>query len=187
MLQDSFIEMHYKRDNGAYGVFFSISIILAAAIFIIVLNAVPILLGYNIIYITGLISAGLIYLVYRAIRNLNVEYEIEISNDQFDVARIIAGRKREDLAAFSIKDCEYIGPTDSDRFKEDSDNSEFVLNVTQDRKVVRSSDIWYAFVEQNSLKYIVAFTFKDEMYSVFRRYNPRKVAPYTVKPVSDNP
>ena len=177
MLQDSFIEVHYKRDNGAYGVFFCIFIILAAAILIAVLNSVPILLGYNIIYFTGLISFGLIYLVYRIIRNLSIEYEIEISNDLFDVARIIAGRKREELASFSLRECEYIGPTSSDRFSDDSSCSEFVLNVTSDRKVQLSDDIWYAFVSQNGMKFTVVFVYKDEMYPVFRRYNPRNVAP----------
>jgi hypothetical protein len=31
---------------------------------------------------------------------------------------------------------------------------------------------------QNGVRYIVIFGFKPEMYKVFRRYNPRNVAPY---------
>ena len=179
MIQDSFIEVHYKRDNGAYDIFFVIFTILAALIFILVLNIVPIILGYNVIFVTGLISFGLSYLVYRLIRNQNVEYEIEISNDQFDVARIIAGRKREDLASFSIRECEYIGPTTSDRYRSDADNSEFVLNVTSASTISPDESIWYAFVKQENIQYTVAFVYKEEMYPVFRRYNPRKVATIT--------
>ena len=181
MLQDSFIEVHYKRDNGAYGVLFKVFIITAAVIFMFVLNAVPILLGYNIIYVTGLISFGLSYLVYRIIKNQNKEYEIEISNDAFDVARIIGGKKREELASFSIRECEFIGPTSSDRYAEDTEKSEFVLNVTDGRMIERSEDVWYSYVVQGNLKYVVAYVFKEEMYPVFRRYNPRKVAPHVIR------
>ncbi|SCW27787.1 hypothetical protein SAMN02910456_00273 [Ruminococcaceae bacterium YRB3002] len=180
MLQDSFIEVHYKRDNGTFGIMFKIFVIVALVIFAIIFNGVPILLGYNIIYFTGLITFGLSYLVYRIIKRLDLEYEIEISNDVFDVARIVASRKREELASFSIKDCEYIGPTTSDRFSDDSEASEFVLNVTDMRKITPSDAVWYAFVKQEGISYIVAFVFKDEMYPVFRRYNPRKTAAYVV-------
>lgn len=179
LVKDSFIEVHYKRDNGVYGVLFKVFLIGAVVVFTFVLNIVPILLGYNIIYFTGLISFGLYYLVYVLIKRQNIIYEIEMSNDIFDVARIIGDKKREELASFSIKECEFIGPTDSDRFSEDSGKAEFSLNVTDQRKITPCPEVWYAFVEQNGLKYIVAFVFKDEMYQVFRRYNPRKVAPYT--------
>ena len=185
MLQGSFIEVHYKRNNGTYGVVFTVSIIAALVILAVILNGVPILLGYNIIYFTGLITFGLSYLVCRIIKRLDLEYEIEISNDLFDVARIIARRKREELASFSIKDCEYIGPSTSDRFQEDSDNSEFVLNITDMRSLTPRDDVWYAFVKNEGISYIVAFVFKDEMYPVFRRYNPRKTAPYVPKTASE--
>ena len=112
---------------------------------------------------------------------MQMVYEIEISNDLFEASRIIANKKREDLASFSLKDCEFIGPVTSDRYAEDSGKSEFVLNITKDRKVQISEDTWYCFVSQSGVKYIVAFTFKDEMYSVFRRYNPRNTANYVVK------
>lgn len=185
MIQDSFIEVHYKRNNGVYGILFTIFSIIALLIVITVLNVVPIFMGYNIIYFTGLISFGLCYLVYLINKKQHLVYEIEISNDEFDVARIIANKKREELASFSIKDCEYIGPVTSDRFSEDSANSEFVLNVSSERKIAVDDSNWYAYVDQSGLKYIVAFVFKDEMYPVFRRYNPRRVAQYTPAPVSD--
>lgn len=181
MVTDSFIESSYKRDNGAYGVIFTVSASIALLLFLIVVNGLPILLGFNVIFFTGLFSFGLIYLLYRIVRNMQMVYEIEISNDLFEASRIIANKKREDLASFSLKDCEYIGPVTSDRYPEDSGKSEFILNISKDRKVNISDDTWYCFVSQSGVKYIVAFTFKDEMYPVFRRYNPRNTESYVVK------
>lgn len=179
MLEDTFVELCYKRDNKKYRIMFAVTASIALLIIILFLNVGPILFGKNIIYFTGMISFGFVYLLYRIVRNMNMEYEIELSNDQFDVARIIAKRKREELASFSVKDCDYIGPVTSERFGKDRDNSEFVLNVTPDSKIEIDDKNWYAFVSQQGDKYIVAFTFKDEMYPVFRRYNPRNTANYT--------
>jgi len=179
LLEDTFVELCYKRDNKKYRILFGIFASIALLIVIFFLNYVPILFGKNIIFITGMISFGLIYLLYRILRNMNWEYEIELSNDVFDVARIIAGRKREELASFSVKDCEYLGPVTSDRYDRDCGNSVFVLNVTPDSNIEIDDKNWYAFVSQQGEKYIIAFTFKDEMYPVFRRYNPRNTAPYT--------
>ena len=179
MIQDSFVELCVKRDNKKYRITFAVAASIALLLIIVVINVLPIAMGHNIIYFTGLISFGLIYLLYRIIRNMNMEYEIEISNDTFDVARIIARRKREDLASFSVKDCDYIGPVTADRFGNDRNVSEFVLNVTPDTNLKISDENWYALVNQSGDKYMIVFTFKDEMYPVFKRYNPRNTASYT--------
>ncbi|MBR2524807.1 MAG: hypothetical protein IKE53_10290 [Clostridiales bacterium] len=155
MIQDSFIEVHYKRKNGVYGILFTIFSIIALLIVITVLNVVPIFMGYNIIYFTGLISFGLCYLVYLINKKQHLVYEIEISNDEFDVARIIANKKREELASFSIKDCEYIGPVTSDRFSEDSANSEsssmFPVNARSPWMTVTGMHMWIRAVSSTKL------------------------------------
>lgn len=171
---DSFVyENIVKRDNGTLGKVFSVVSIIALVIFIIFFNGIFILMGLNIIYFTGMISFGLCYLLYRVIKNQNIEYEISIVNDQFSVARIINGKKREQLADFSIKDCEYLGPLDSDRFNDDLQNAEFCLNCTDVRQP-QGDDYWYAFCTEGSYKYIVMFVYEEEMYDQFRRFNVRR-------------
>ncbi len=181
MIQDSFIESHIVRDNGTKGVLFKVFIIITAAIFIVLLNLVPILLGINIIFITGMLSAAIVWGVVVLIRRQYVEYEIEISNELFNVARIFARSKREELAEFSIRDCEYIGPVTCDRFSSDRRDSEFELKVTSNSDFPVTDDYWYTFVNSEGVKYIVIFHFKPEMYKVFRRYNPRNTAPYVAE------
>ena len=102
MLDDIFVELSYKRNGGRYRIVFIICSSIALLIFLAVLNVIPIIMGYNVIFFTGLISFGLVYLLYRLIRHTDMVYEIELSNDIFDTARIIAGKKREELASFSV-------------------------------------------------------------------------------------
>ena len=178
MIEDAFIESHVKRDNGVAGVMFVIFSSLTLLGIIIALNVIPMLYNLNIIFVTGMVSAGLVWGLVVLIQRQYVEYEIEISNEIFNVAKIISKKKRDELAEFSIRECEYIGPTTLDRFKSDVSSSAFTLNATANKKYMASDDLWYALVAQNGVKYIVIFNFKPVMYKVFRRYNPRNVAPY---------
>jgi len=173
-MEDLFFERNIKRDQGSLGIVFPILAGLALLIFLAFFNVIPILMGFNIIYFTGMISFGLIYLLYRVCRNvLKVEYELSITEDSFEVVKIIDARKREDLVEFSIKDCEYIGSVTSDRFKEDLEKADFSLNCTSKRKYNLSDDIWYALVTADHSKYMVVFEYEEDMYPMFRRYNPR--------------
>ena len=172
-MEDLFYERCVKRDHGAMGKLFPVVTVTALVIFMVFFNGIPILFGYNIIYFTGMISFGLCYLVYRLNKNLNVEYQIEITNDSFEVTKITNHKKLDLLADFSIKECEYIGPVTSDRFSEDKDNSEYILNCTAKKEYEISDDIWYAYLTQDKVRFSVVFDYDDEMYPIFRRYNPR--------------
>ena len=172
-MEDSFIEKCVKRDQGTMGKVFPVVSITALVIFMVFLNGVPILFGFNIIYFTGMISFGLCYLVYRLIKNLNVDYQIEITNDNFEVTKITNLKKLDVFADFSIKETDYIGSVTSDRFIEDADKSDYVLNCTSKRIYDISDEVWYIFLTQNKVKYTIIFDFDPEMYPIFRRYNPR--------------
>lgn len=172
-MEDLFYENCVKRDHGTMGKLFPVLSITALVIFMVFLNGIPILFGYNIIYFTGMISFGLCYLEYSLIKNLNIEYQIEITNDSFEVTKITNQKKLDLLADFSIKDCEYIGPVTSDRFTDDLEKSEYSLNCTSNRVYNISDDIWYVFITQDKIKFTVVFNFNEEMYPIFRRYNPR--------------
>ena len=110
------------------------------------------------------------------------EYEIEISNDLVDCAVIHGDNKRDDLVSFSLKECDYIGPVTSDRFNSDVENANYVLKMTDFKNFDIVDDYWYWAVTSEGLKLVVVFMYKDEMYQVFRRYNPRNTIPMNKLP-----
>ncbi|MBO4243421.1 MAG: hypothetical protein J5883_09105 [Clostridiales bacterium] len=172
-MENLFYENIVKRDNGRLGKLFSVVTVIALVIFIIFFTLIPMLFGYNIIFVTGMLSFGLSYLIYRLIKNQNKEYELSIVNDQFTITRITNGKKRDLLVDTSIRDCEYIGPVTSDRYNDDLQNSSYCLNCTDVREPA-GEDYWYLFCGESSYKYMVKFNYEEEMYELFRRYNIRR-------------
>lgn len=173
MIDDVYVEQFVKREKTALNAMFNVFSIFATVVIIIAINVVPILLGFNIIFFTGLISFGLGVLCWYINRRQNVEYETSLTNDLFSVSRIIAESKRELLADFNVRECERIAPLTADSFNDDLKRAEFVLNSTKYRDYEISDSNWYCFVNSEGVKYIVIFEFKPKMYKAFRRYNPR--------------
>jgi hypothetical protein len=172
-MEDFFCEKTVKRDHGKKGILFPVFSIIALVIFLVFLNGVPIIFGINIIYFTGMVSFGLCYLLYKLIKKFDYEYQIEITNDSFEVSKITNKKHIDVLASFSLKDADYIGSVTSDRFKDDLSKAEFSLNCTSLPEYSISDDVWYITVNQERTQYIVIFEFDEQMYPIFRRFNPR--------------
>lgn len=173
MLQDVFVEKFIVKNKGIYPILFAMFSTVLTIFIVIVLNVVPILLGYNIIFFTGIISFGLCYLCYYINKMQKTEYEISLTNDMFTVTRILAQEKREVLCDFNLKDCLRIGPVTEEKFAEAKKDSEFTLNCTEDKEYLIDEKNWYFYVSDSGVKYLIIFEFDARMYKAFRRYNPR--------------
>lgn len=181
MLNDSYIVKIAKRKLQPINYAFMVITSIATLIFVLLFNIVPIIFGYNIIYFTGIISFFIVVGVVILIRNMSFEYEIEIVNDSFTINKIVAKRKRRFITDFSIKDCLAIGPCSSPKFNEAVKSSAFTLNCTEERNYdPSSSDNWFCRVKTEDVEYSIVFPFTDEMYPVFRRYNPRNTEFYKI-------
>jgi len=173
MLQDSFVETSVKRKNGFTEVIFNTFLITTAIIAIVFSFLMPIFVGENLYFISGILSFAIVAGVVILIKRQHKEYEVEISNDLVDCAIILGDNKRDELISFSIKDCEYIGPVTSDRYKSDKENAGIVIKMTDYKEFDIDEKYWYWLVPTEGLKVMIVFMYKEEMYPVFRRYNPR--------------
>ena len=177
MLQDSFVETSVKRKNGLTEVVFNTFLIGIAIVAIFFAFFVNFLIGENYFFISGIVSFGIVAGVVILIKRQNKIYEIEISNDLVDCATILGDNKREELISFSLKDCEYIGPVTSDRFNSDKESANIVIRMTDYKQFDISDNYWYWLVTDEGMKILIVFMYKEEMYPVFRRYNPRNTKP----------
>ncbi|MBR2550095.1 MAG: hypothetical protein IKE92_08795 [Clostridiales bacterium] len=173
MLQDSFVETSVKRKNGFTEVIFNTFLITTAIIAIVFSFLMPIFVGENLYFISGILSFAIVAGVVVLIKRQHKEYEVEISNDLVDCAIILGDNKRDELISFSIKDCEYIGPVTSDRYKSDKENAGIVIKMTDYKEFDIDEKYWYWLVPTEGIKVMIVFMYKEEMYPVFRRYNPR--------------
>lgn len=178
MIEDSFIESHVVRSSGKNIVLrlMSIAGLLAAIIAINVFGFS--MFGPGALYITMMLSVTLIFGFVFMFKRSYTEYEMEISNDNVNVAKIMGQSSRVDLMDFSIKDCIYIGPVTGDRYESDLKNASIKLAITEKKDYPIEDDIWYMTYREEEFVCMLIFGFKPEMYKVFRRYNPRNVAFY---------
>jgi hypothetical protein len=177
MLQDSFVETSVKRKNGISEVLFNTFIITTAIIAVFFSFLIPIYTGYNLYFISGILAFGIVAGTIVLIKRQHKEYEVEISNDLVDCAVILGDNKRDELISFSLKDCEYIGPVTSDRFNSDRENANIVIKMTDYKQFDIEDTYWYWLLPTEGIKVMIVFMYKEEMYPVFRRYNPRGTKP----------
>ena len=177
MLQDSFIETSVKRKNGLTEVIFNTFLIAIAIVAIFFAFFVNFLIGENYFFLSGIVSFGIVAGVVILIKRQSKIYEIEISNDLVDCATILGDNKREELVSFSLKDCEYIGPVTSDRFNSDKESANIVIKMTEYKQFDVDDNHRYWLFTDEGMKILIVFMYKEEMYPVFRRYNPRNTKP----------
>ena len=177
MLQDSFIETSVKRKNGIAEVVFNTFLVTTAIIAVFFAFLIPIYTGENLYFISGILAFGIVAGTVVLIKRQHKEYEIEMSNDLVDCAVILGTNKRDELISFSLKDCEYIGPVTSDRFKSDKEKANIVIKMTDYKEFDIDEKYWYWLLPTEGIKVMIVFIYKEEMYPVFRRYNPRGTIP----------
>ena len=187
MLQDSFIEGLVVRKNGINGVIFNVTAVVVAIMLIAVINVYPWLnWGSDVIPVTSFASVAVVFGLVWLLKRQHKEYEIEISNDLVDCAAILGKNKRDELISFSLKDCEYIGPVTSDRFNSDKEKAGIVIKMTDYKNFDIDEKYWYWLLPTDGIKVMIVFMYKEEMYPVFRRYNPRGTKPMAVMPRKTN-
>lgn len=170
---DSVYEDIVKRDSGRIGRVFPVLSVIGVVLFGIIVNILPILMGINIIFFTGILTMAAGAIVWHLNRKFKVEFEISLVNDQITATQIIAQSKREELMLFTIRDCEFIGPVTSDRYKSDRENVEYAVNCTETRDLKIKDDNWYMLVNQGGSRYMLIFRFNEDIYPLLRRFNPR--------------
>ena len=178
MIEDSFIESHVVREGGknVAARFFSIFALLAVIVAVNIFGVA--MFGFAVLSITLTLSVTLAFIFVNLFKRSYAEYDIEISNDNVNVAKILGQSSRVDLMDFSIKDCIYIGPVTDDRYKSDLEKADLKLAVTAKKDYPITEDYWYLTYKEENYTCMLILEFKPEMYKVFRRYNPRNTAFY---------
>jgi len=169
MQQDLFIEKIVKRKRRGIEIVFTVTLILSAILLILISFIVPILLQQNFFYISTFVSFGIGYLAYRLITGLNCEYEYSITNDELNIDKIIAQRKRTNIFKGSCKDFSVIAPAAD--LKGDTFNQKNLLHLDLRSGEDNKSD-WY-FITKSNPPTLVLFEPDERFISSIKKFNPR--------------
>ena len=117
--------------------------------------------------------AAVIYGMYLAITSLNVEYEYSVINGWMDVDKIIAGKRRKNVAKIEVKNVEYFARFDDKHMGVAEDESvEKVIDATT---TIDSPKVYFMIYYNNNKKICLLFEPTDEMIENFSHYVPRSL------------
>ena len=128
MQKDIFVEKLVKRKKTGAEKLLSVMLILSAIFLIVFCFVLPIIVQVNFYVISGLVSFGIGFLVYRMITSFNRDYEYSITNDELLIDQIIAERKRSRVFTGSCKDFSIVAPISGPDFKSQCEQGIFRLD-----------------------------------------------------------
>ena len=118
-----------------------------------------------------LLFAGSIYLVYRLITGMNVEYEYILTNDDISIDKIIARRRRKRMYNGSCKNFTIIAPVSDRAFDTNRKNDRVKLLDFSSGSDPKTQ--WFFTTKSNDKQILVVFEPDDRYLQTFRRFNPR--------------
>ena len=132
------------------------------------------LLTHGIAYLStvSMIICGLIlFLIWRALKNMQLEFEYIIVNDTLDFDKIIAKKKRERIVSLELKTVEEIGVYSEAKFK----GSNFGAQFHAERDTQSSYNYYMIFPHPQFKRTIVVFTPDERMLDALRQTLPRQL------------
>jgi len=174
-MKDLFLEKIVTRKKGPLEFFIEVMIILTLITIIIVMNIIVIGVLPQILGLSILISAGLIYISYRLFTSLNTEYEYSLTNDELSIDRIIARRKRKQVFSASSKSFDRVAPISDPEYVSKLEAAKSFVDYSSGGP--RESQ-WFLSLNQNGMNKVILIDFDERFIEVFRRYNPRNVSAF---------
>ncbi len=93
------------------------AIIISSMIFILGIPALAFKIGIPFLPTISLVLFGVfLYIIWRVLKSMQIEYEYIITNDNLDFDKIIAQKKRTRVISVDLKEIEEIGVYDAKRF-----------------------------------------------------------------------
>lgn len=156
-----------KKDLKYY---FKIIGILILAFIALIIMRVQIGVGF-LASIIPLEFVGAIYGAYLLIIGCNIEYEYSVTNENVDIDKIIAKRKRKRILRINSREFEYFAPY-TGRHKSVCDNPQ----ITKRIDVSGNKDgegVYFAIYNAGGLKTCLIFRPNEKMVENFSKYVPR--------------
>lgn len=161
-----------EKDKQKVKTYFA-ALVSSSVLFIIVIPFVMMKNGIAYVSTISMLFFGLIvFLIYRALKNMQLEFEYIIVNDTLDIDKIVAQKKRTREISIELKTIEEIGIYDQNKFKGSSFN-----NTIRAEKNLSSNENFYIIVPHNNLgRTLVVFTPDKRMHEALKKtINPRLV------------
>lgn len=185
---DIFIEelVKKKREGKDYAILALLILVGLVISVLFLLFVIP----YAILFLGGfsqiagsigmLLVAGVWYAVYLIYNSRSVEYEYIVVNNNLDVDKVMAKKRRKKILELDIKDATVMACVD------DAENNYAYKNINNSIKVIdlsaKNPNLYTYFIEyiSNGKKQIVLFQPTSKMVEALWKFNPKAVKKYNL-------
>ena len=169
---DTYLERLVEKKKTPLQSFLSVFYYLAAFFITVFLfgfiNRIPFL---SMLY--PLLVAGAFYGAWYLNRNMNLEYEYILTNDELDVDKIAGKSARKRLLTVSVRNFEVMRPaTDSEMQRLNADNS---INVRLDASEGPENRYYAIFNNRQNQRMLLIFNPTEDMKKSIKQHNMRNV------------
>ena len=166
---DSYMEYMVTKRVDFKGYALRFFIVALALALILVVFFVPALNMFSPFFIIG-IGYGTWYLI----TSLYLEYEYIVTNDDLDIDKIIAKKKRKRVLSINTKVIERIAPL-SEAYQNEINQASVKHTINAAAMVNQETTYFILYEDQEKGKTLVYLDAPDEMIGMLRKYIPTKV------------
>lgn len=164
---DVFIEKMVTKKKDIYDYLTNIGIIIAG--FMALLVSIQI---RSLRAILPLLFPGICYGMYYLIKSRNIEFEYIVTNDELDIDKIVARKKRKRIFTASCKLFEILAKEESEHFTNDIKKINNVIKCVSSNN---SSNVYFAVLNYKNQKTVLFFEPDERMLNSFKTYIPKKI------------
>ena len=168
---DFFNEWIVKRKKTPQD-YMSIAITVMLSLMIIYGILLQFMVG-KLMYLIPVELAVVIYVAYKIVASMNVEYEYFVTNGDLDIDRIVSKKRRKKLISIKLRDVEYFAPFEDEHIRVAEDLS--IKKIIDASSSIDAPRLYFIIYYNNSEKTCLLFEPTDEMIKNFAHYVPKSL------------
>ena len=169
---DTYIEHMIKAKKTTSTVFRQILIIIATIVVLLAITFVFLVLPPAALSVFPLLMAGVIYLAYRLLGSLDLEYEYILTNGELDIDKIANRKRRKRIITVHAKTFIEFGKAEKKDFYDKEKKYTRIIDASGHSNAFCD---YYAVFFKNGQKIKLIFNPTGKMIDAFKLYAPRVV------------
>ena len=117
--------------------------------------------------------ALVVFIAYKIISSMNVEYEYSVTNGDLDIDKVISKRRRKKMVSLKLRDVEYFAPFEGEHIRVAEDAS--IKRIYDASSGLDAPRLHFIIYYYNSEKTLLLFEPTDEMIDNFSHYISRSL------------
>lgn len=160
-----------KQERKKIKILFA-TLLICSVVFILAIPAVALMLRVGGIITVSLIAyAVIIFLVWRTLKKMQLEYEYIIVNDTLDIDEIVAQKKRTRLLSLELKTVEAAGRYTQGQFE----GRAFETVIHAEKNLEGHENFYITLSHPTARRTLLVFTPDEPMLSALHKTLPRQV------------